>query len=145
MKEVEELDREGSLITISPVTESELPFLSKPAQELTSLQTIQIVKSNDNCSPAAKRSKIHYLGVIYTLLSVVCLSLNSVILRMYRHIHPFNLGTWSFPISALVTSPLVVHAVWIKKEPVLNHIWPIHKNKKTVFFMWVGLSIFWPY
>jgi len=80
-----------------------------------------------------------YLGLVFTLLSTNCFSLSSTVMKSLAHMHPFNVGVWSTPIAALLSSLFILHTVKIKKGSVLTGVWPLSKNLKVVFIIWVSI------
>jgi len=85
--------------------------------------------------------KYRYLGLVYTLLSTNSFSLNSSILKKYRHIHPFNLGVWAFPVSGLLATPFIFYTIYVQKQSVVDAFWPLHKHRKVAFLMWVSFQV----
>jgi hypothetical protein len=119
--------------------ESKVPFLS--SEKLSDVKIVKGTGKDESLHPpgaSENAKKGRYIGLIYTLLSTNCFSLSSTVLKKHSHIHPFNLGTWAFPVSALLSVPFIIYTVYVQKQSVTHTFWPIGKHKKTAFIMWVS-------
>jgi drug/metabolite transporter (DMT)-like permease len=74
------------------------------------------------------------LGVIYTLLSSIILSLATTIIKTYSSINVLAVWVWIFPVTIAISALITSHSVLIRKKNMWRKLLPFNENK-TVWAM----------
>ncbi|CAL8099506.1 unnamed protein product [Orchesella dallaii] len=79
-----------------------------------------------------------YVGLLLTVLSAITFSFNALIAKLLSHMHPFNLGVWTFQLMTLFAIPTIIYERKVNKnEAIFESLYPFHtkENRKAVMYL----------